>query len=88
MRKRRNEQGRISARAAAAIVIMAVFALFLLQNSADVEIKLFFWKMTMPRVFLLLGSLAAGFIAGGLAGWEVFGKKNEGKKSGGRKQGM
>lgn len=81
MIERRKEGGGISPRAAAAIVIIAVFVLFLLQNSADVEIKFFFWKMTMPRVFLLLGSLAAGFIAGGLAGWEIFGKK-PGKKTG------
>ncbi|HLC19106.1 MAG TPA: LapA family protein [Thermodesulfobacteriota bacterium] len=57
--------------------IIFLFAVFVLQNSAVVEIKLLFWKLTMSRVLLLIGSLAAGFLVGLILGWEIFGKKKK-----------
>ena len=74
----RTEHGKISPPAIAAIVLIFLFLLFLVQNSATVDISFLFWKLTMSRVILLFGSLAIGVIIGFLAGWEIFGKKAKG----------
>ncbi len=46
------------------LVIVALIIIFSLQNSETVPVKFFFWKITMPRVFLILGSVVIGVIIG------------------------
>lgn len=70
------DTGRISLKAVLVLIILALFAIFLFQNSAVVDIKFLLWKVSMSRVLLLIGSLAAGFLTGILLGWEFFGRKH------------
>ncbi|MBC8414637.1 LapA family protein [bacterium] len=42
-----------------------------------VEIKFFFWQISLSRVILLMGSLFIGILAGLFIGWEVAVKKKE-----------
>ena len=49
------------------IIILALVTLvlvFLLQNTQVVEVRFFFWKLSMPRILLLFGTLLTGLIAG------------------------
>ncbi len=64
--------GKVSVKMVVVLVIIVFSAIFLLQNSAVVDIKFLFWKLSMSRVLLLLGSIGAGVIAGFFIGWEVF----------------
>lgn len=71
----RYQAGIMNVRTVIVIVLICLFALFLLQNSADVDIRFLFWKLTMPRVILLILAGLAGCAVGVLVGWEIFGKK-------------
>jgi uncharacterized integral membrane protein len=44
---------------------------FILQNTQVVEIKFFFWEMSLSRVILLLGALFIGVLVGLIIGWEA-----------------
>jgi uncharacterized integral membrane protein len=46
------------------LVVSILAAIFVLQNSQEVEVKLFFSTTTMPLIFGLLLAVALGFIAG------------------------
>lgn len=46
------------------LVIVGLIIIFSLQNSQTVDVKLFFWKISMPRVFLILGSVIIGVVIG------------------------
>lgn len=70
--------GKTSFKPIVVIVIVLLFASFLLQNMAIVDINFLFWKITMSRVLLLLGSLVIGCLIGLLLGWEIFGKIDKG----------
>ena len=51
------------------IAVLAVLVLIVaLQNTANVETKLLFATVTMPRAILLFVMLAIGFVIGWLAG--------------------
>ena len=75
MKNSASDKGAVSARAVTAMVIFILFLLFLLQNASDVNIRFLFWKVTMSRVLLLIGSLVVGCIIGILIGWEWFGRR-------------
>ena len=64
------------------IAVGVLIAIFVFQNTAVVEIRLFFWQVSLSRVLLLGGALIVGFLAGIAAAWEWFGKK---RRSAGRK---
>lgn len=70
----RMNKGKASLTTIAAVVLITLFILFLLQNSTTVDISFLFWRLTMSRIILLFGSLAVGVILGLLAGWEIFGR--------------
>ncbi|MGW8178645.1 MAG: lipopolysaccharide assembly protein LapA domain-containing protein [bacterium] len=53
------------------LVLLAVIGLFILQNTDIVEIRFVFWHLTVSRVLLLLGSLAACFVLGVLVTLEI-----------------
>jgi putative membrane protein len=57
------------------IVVVAVLALLavivVLQNTEQVETKLLFVSLTMPRAALLCGTLVIGFLLGALASGQL-----------------
>ena len=48
------------------LIITCLIIVFIIQNAAIVEIKLFFWTISMSRVLLMFILLAIGLIAGWL----------------------
>lgn len=53
------------------LVLLAVIGLAILQNTDIFEIRFVFWHLTVSRVLLLLGSLAACFVLGVLVTLEI-----------------
>jgi uncharacterized integral membrane protein len=49
------------------IIFAAVIVLFSIQNVEVTDVKFLFWKLTMSRVLIILGSFAIGVIVGILA---------------------
>lgn len=47
-------------------VLLALFLILVLQNMAQVDVQLWFWTLSLPRFWLLFGSLVIGFIVGWL----------------------
>lgn len=47
-----------------AIVIAVIITIFSLQNSEITEVRFFFWKLTMSKVLIVLGSFAIGALVG------------------------
>ena len=64
------------------LVAIAVLALLgviiILQNTEQVETKLLFWSITMPRAILLMGTTLIGFALGVLV--SLFKRKAKSKK--------
>lgn len=48
------------------VLLLAVLAIFVLQNTHVVEVRFLFWKIQMSRALVLLGVLAAGVGTGWL----------------------
>jgi len=69
-------KGMVSIRTVVVLVLVFLFAMFLMQNSSVVEIRLLFWKVTLSRYLLLIGSAMAGLLTGILISWEIFGKRS------------
>lgn len=57
------------------ITIVILFTVFVLQNTAVVEIRLLFWELTVSRVLMLVGALAVGCLIGLLIGMDVLKRK-------------
>jgi putative membrane protein len=51
------------------LVIVFIFALFIIQNAQVVEVRFIFWKAQASRSLVLLGTFILGLIAGWLTGW-------------------
>lgn len=51
------------------LVIVFLFALFIIQNAQVVEVRFLFWKAQASRALVLLGIFILGLVAGWLAGW-------------------
>lgn len=66
--------GKTSLKAIVIIALASIFALFVLQNTEVVEMRLLFWKLSVSRVLMLVGSLAVGCLIGLLIGLEKSGK--------------
>ena len=47
-----------------AIVFAVIIVIFSLQNSEMTDVKFLFWKLSMSRVLIILGSFAFGVIVG------------------------
>ena len=55
---------------AAVVVAVVLLAIVFMQNTATVQTNILFMSVEMPRIVLLLITLAVGFVAGTLfAGW-------------------
>jgi uncharacterized integral membrane protein len=48
-----------------AVVLLIAIAAFSFQNRDPVDVTFFLWSLSMPKVFLILGT----FLLGMLAGW-------------------
>lgn len=48
------------------LVLIGLVVIFTIQNTAVVEVRLFFWTIAMSRVLLMFILLAIGIIAGWL----------------------
>jgi len=46
------------------LIIFALIIIFIIQNMVIVEIRFFFWTLSISRSLLMIFLLAAGFIAG------------------------
>lgn len=51
---------RLSRRGIAALIAAALLLVFMLQNTQDVRVHLFFWYATLPLWFVILGSALVG----------------------------
>jgi uncharacterized integral membrane protein len=52
-------------------VLALVIVIVVLQNTEQVETKLLFVSVTMPRAALLFGTLVVGFVLGALMGGQL-----------------
>ncbi len=59
-----------------ATVVATLFLIFLLQNTQIVTIPIFFWKVQMARIMLMITFLIIGFVAGVIAMRIVNKKRN------------
>jgi len=59
-------------------ILALLVAILILQNSANVETRVLFWTLTMPRAVLLLGTLLIGFALGVIA--TMLGKRTENRR--------
>lgn len=67
-------KGAVGPKTIIALVFLSIFMIFILQNTEVVDIQFLFWKLSLSRVILLLGSLFIGVLAGLLIGWEMTAK--------------
>ena len=51
-------------KAVIALVLIAVVAIFAMQNATTVDVNFLFWSLSVPRVLLVVALLAAGFMLG------------------------
>jgi uncharacterized integral membrane protein len=51
-------------KAVIALVLMALVAIFAIQNATTVDVNFLFWSLSVPRVRLIVALLAAGFMLG------------------------
>lgn len=58
----------MSARNIVIIILVALFVLFVVQNTRTVDVRLLFWTVSMSRALMLLGTLLIGLLAGWLLG--------------------
>ncbi|MBL7082656.1 MAG: LapA family protein [Candidatus Aminicenantes bacterium] len=49
------------------LVLIVLAVVLVIQNSAMVELQIFFWKIIMSRIIFMVGLLAVGFALGFLA---------------------
>jgi len=59
----------MTAKYVALLVIVLIFAIFIVQNAQVVEVRFLFWKAQASRALVLLGTLLLGLIAGWLSRW-------------------
>mgnify|MGYP003650912735 CR=1 FL=1 len=62
-----------------AIAIAVIITIFSLQNSEITEVRFFFWKLSMSKVLIVLGSFAVGVLVGILVSMKkkISGNKNK-----------
>ncbi len=59
----------MTAKYVALLVIVLLFAIFIVQNVQVVEVRFLFWKAQASESLVLLGTLLLGLIAGWLYRW-------------------
>ncbi|MBT8371195.1 MAG: LapA family protein [Deltaproteobacteria bacterium] len=68
------------------IVVLFVFALFVVQNAQVVTVSFLFWKIEASRAIVLMATFVLGMISG-LILTRIFKRKNQENHSPGRKIG-
>jgi len=48
----------------AALVVIVLFAVFLIQNTQEVTLRLYFWKVSISQIILIPLVLLVGFVFG------------------------
>ena len=51
------------------LLIVLLFAAFVVQNAEVVQVDFLFWKTRASRALVLIGIFVCGLIAGWLSGW-------------------
>jgi uncharacterized integral membrane protein len=46
------------------LIFAAIIVVFSLQNAEVIDVKFFFWKLSISRVLVILGSFAIGVLVG------------------------
>ncbi len=46
------------------LLFAAIIVIFSLQNAEVIDVKFFFWKISISRVLVILGSFAIGLLVG------------------------
>jgi putative membrane protein len=72
-----DSKGTVGPKTTIALVFLSIFTVFIIQNTEVVEIRFFFWHISLSRVVLLLGSLLIGVMIGLFIGWEAAAKKKK-----------
>ena len=67
-------KGAVGPKTIIALVFLSFFMVFILQNAEVVDIRFLFWKLSLSRVVLLIGSLFIGVLVGLFIGWEMAAK--------------
>lgn len=47
-----------------ALIFVALIVLFSIQNSQVIDVKFLFWKLSLSRVLIILGSFGIGILVG------------------------
>ena len=76
-----NCRGAVGGKTVAAIIILSIFTLFILQNTDIVDIQFLFWKISLSRVVLFLGTLFIGILVGLFIGWEASAKRRKSQQA-------
>ena len=58
------------------LVVLFLFAVFIVQNAQVVQVNIFFWTTEASRALVLLVTFCLGLISGWISAW-TFGKKKE-----------
>ncbi len=45
-------------------LLLVIIVTFSVQNRASMDVSFLFWSMTMPKVFLILGTYVLGLVSG------------------------
>lgn len=75
----KNNRGVGRVKAIAAVCLLSVFSVFILQNTEVVEITFLLWNIRLSRILILIGALFVGILIGLLVGRESRGQKNKQK---------
>lgn len=51
-------------KAIVSLILVALAAIFTIQNATSVDVKFLIWSLSIPRVLLVVALLAVGFILG------------------------
>lgn len=46
------------------LVLLSLLIIFSIQNSEIIQLKVFFWNVSIPRILLIMGSLIIGVVIG------------------------
>jgi len=69
--RRYHMMGSVNIKLVIALALLGAFALFVFQNTEIVDLRFFFWRLSVSRVLLLFGALAIGFASGVLVSLEI-----------------
>jgi len=75
-----NRRLKVTPKRVALLVIVLLFAVFVVQNAQVVEVRFLFWKTQASGALVLLGTLLLGLVAGLFSGWALKKKRGASQK--------